>query len=247
VEVTSGVLAKECEAINYPFIKHVTTGIPWVIMKAGLSLDGRLNYQRGQSGWITGEKSVREAHKLRNRVDAILIGRQTVEIDNPSLTTRLPGGRTKDPVRIILDSRLSTSLRAKVYQGLSPAPTWVFHAVDAPPLKIARFQAHGIRLFPIERNGNGLHLHELLRTLGREGICSVVVEGGARLHGSFLREQLFDYAHLFYAPLFAGDKGVSLIEGYQGQDRLTAPRLVSVCHKRFGDDILVSGRVDYYP
>jgi len=239
------VLELGCQAINYPFIKHVTTGIPWVIMKAGVSLDGRLNYQRGKSGWITGEKSGMEVHRLRNRVDAIVVCGQTVEIDNPALTTRLHRGRTKDPVRIIVDSRLSTSLHATVYQGHSPAPTWVFHAVDAPPVRIAEFQAEGIRLFPIEQKGGGLHLQELLKTLGREGISSVMVEGGARLHASFLREQLYNFAHLFYSPRLAGDKGVSLVEGYQVLDRQYAPRLASVCYKKLDDDMLVSGKLVY--
>lgn len=246
IEVSSGVLEQECQAINYPFIKHVTTGVPWVIMKAGVSLDGRLNYHRGKGGWITGKKSGIEVHRLRNRVDAIVVGGRTVEIDNPCLTTRLDRGRTKDPVRIIVDSRLSTSLDAKVYQGHSSAPTWVFHAIDAPAGRIAQFRAAGIRLFPIARKDEGLHLQGLLMAIGREGICSVVVEGGARLHGSFLREQLYDYAHLFYAPLFAGDGGVSVVEGYQGQDRQNAPRLASVCHKKLDEDLLVSGKFVYH-
>ncbi len=246
VDVSSGVLEQECQAINYPFIKHVTTGIPWVIMKAGVSLDGRLNYQRGKAGWITGEKSAVEVHRLRNRVDAIVVGGRTVEIDNPSLTTRLDRGRTRDPVRIIVDCRLTTSLAARVYQGqYSPAPTWVFHAADAPPGRIAQFHAAGIRLFPIARQGGGLDLQELLMILGREGICSVVVEGGARLHGSFMRERLYDYAYLFYAPLIAGDGGVALVEGYHGQDRQHAPRLASVIYKKLDGDMLVSGRLVY--
>jgi diaminohydroxyphosphoribosylaminopyrimidine deaminase / 5-amino-6-(5-phosphoribosylamino)uracil reductase len=247
VSVSSGLLEQECQAINYPFIKHVTTGMPWVIMKAGVSLDGRLNYQRGKDGWITGAKSGLEVHRLRNRVDAVVVGGRTVEIDNPSLTTRLNRGRAKDPVRVVADCSLSTSLSAKVYQSHnSPAPTWVFHGADAPPERIARFQAAGIRLFPIARQSGGLHLRELLMRLGREGICSVVVEGGARLHGAFLREQLYDYAHLFYAPLIAGDAGVSLVEGYQGEDRQHAPRLAFVCYKKLDEDMLVSGRLVYH-
>jgi diaminohydroxyphosphoribosylaminopyrimidine deaminase/5-amino-6-(5-phosphoribosylamino)uracil reductase len=245
IEVVTGVLEQDCMSLNLPFIKHITQGIPWTIMKSGVSLDGRLNYQHGHSGWITGEKSAREVHKLRNKVDAILVGRKTVEVDNPSLTTRLPRGLSKDPIRIILDSDLSTSLASKVYHLDSEAPTWVVCAVDAPPSQREGFQKLGIRLIEIERMGKGLDLHLLLKVLGRENICSILVEGGARLHGSFLRLKLFDYAHLFYAPLFAGDQGVSLIEGYQVQNRHTAPRLVDVTHKRLGDDILISGQVKY--
>jgi len=246
VAVTSGILEKECEEINAPFLKYITTGLPWMIMKAGVSLDGRLNYQEGKSGWITGQESVIEAHKLRDRVDAVLLGGRTILIDNPSLTTRLPQGRTKDPVRIIVDSKLSTHPNAKVYHLDSPAPTWVFHSEDAPPAKIADFQVQGIRLFPMLGENGGLDLWGIIKTLGREGLCSVMVEGGAKLHGAFLKAQLFDYAYLFYAPLFAGDKGVGLTAGLHVQDRLNAPKLVSVRYKKLGDDMLISGRITYY-
>ena len=245
IEVVSGVQERECEALNYPFIKQITQGIPWVIMKAGVSLDGRLNYQYGHGGWITGEQSAREVHKLRDKVDAILVGRKTVEIDNPSLTTRLTGTVSKDPIRIILDSDLSTSLSSKVYHLESQAPTWVVCAADAPKVKKDEFQDLGIKLIEIDRRGKGLDLRLLLKALGKESICSVLVEGGARLHGAFLREKLFDYVHLFYAPLFAGDDGVPLIEGYGVQGRHAAPRLEHVIHKRLGDDILISGQVSY--
>lgn len=245
VTVASGFLEKECREMNVAFIKHITTGLPWVIMKAGVSLDGRLNYQRGKSGWITGPESVLEAHKLRNRVDAILVGGQTITIDNPSLTTRLPRGQSTDPVRIIVDSQLSTPLNAQVYNLDSPAPTWVFHSEDALPAKIADFQGRGIRLFPIPRKNRGLDLLEILKNMGKEGLCSVMVEGGARLHGAFLNAQLFDYANLFYAPLFAGDRGVGLAEGLQVQDQHNAPKLVAPRYKKLGADILISGQMSY--
>ncbi len=245
VEVVSGVLEQECRALNFPFIKHITQGIPWTIMKAGVSLDGRLNYQHGHSGWITGEKSAHAVHKLRNSVDAILVGRKTVEIDNPSLTTRLSRGPSHDPIRIILDSDLSTSLESKVYHLDSQAPTWVVCATDVPELRKEAFAGLGIRLLAIDRNEKGLNLLSLLKVLGRENVCSVLVEGGAMLHGAFLREKLFDYAHLFYAPLFAGNGGVPLTEGYQILNRLAAPRLIQPLYKRLGDDMLLSGQLSY--
>jgi len=245
IEVVSGVLEKECMALNFPFIKHITRGEPWIIMKAGVSLDGRLNYQYGYAGWITGEQSAREVHRLRNRVDAILVGRKTVEIDNPSLTTRLPRGAIKDPIRIVLDSELSISPDAKVYHLSSPAPTWVVCALDVPESKKAALIRLGVKVIAVERTKDGLDLCLLLKLLGKENICSVLVEGGARLHASFLREKLFDYAYLFYAPIFAGDQGVPLLQGYAVQDRDTAPRLADVNYKRLGDDILISGRVNY--
>ncbi len=245
VDVMSGVLEEECRALNYPFIKQITQGMPWTIMKAGVSLDGKLNYQSGCAGWITGEESAQEVHKIRNIVDAILVGRNTVNVDNPSLTTRLARGVAKDPIRIILDSDLSTSLESKVYHLESKAPTWVVCATDVLEIKKKAFEKNGIRLIPIDRSKKGLDLKSLLKVLGKEKICSVLVEGGACLHGAFIREKLFDYAHLFYAPLFAGDQGVSLIEGYQVPDRNGAPRLEHVIHRRLGEDILISGQVSY--
>lgn len=245
IKVQTGVLQDDCQAMNSPFIKHITQGLPWMIMKAGVSLDGRLNYQRGRSGWITGEQSARAVHALRNSVDAILVGRRTVEIDNPSLTTRLARSDAKDPIRIILDTDLHSPIDAKVYHLDSPAPTWIACASDVPEAKKATFGQLGIRLLPITRGAHGLDLHCLLKVLGREDICSVLVEGGAAVHGAFLREKIFDYAHLFYAPLFAGDHGVPLITGYQVPDREGAPRLEELCHKCLGDDIMVSGRVRY--
>ncbi len=245
IEVETGILEKECEAINRPFIKYITQRKPLVIMKAGVSLDGRLNYQRGQSGWITGEQSAIATHKLRNTVDAILVGRGTVEIDNPLLTTRLIRGKTKNPVRIIVDSDLSAPLTSKVFQADGPAPTWVFHAVDAPHSRIAQFLARGIRLFPLERKGKDLDLGQLLNVLGRQEICSLLVEGGARIHGGFLREKLIDYAHLFIAPIFAGDNGVALIAGHGVAARAAAPRLTEIRYKQLGDDMLVSGKLLY--
>lgn len=246
IEVETGILEKECEDINRPFIKYITQRKPLVIMKAGVSLDGRMNYQLGQSGWITGEQSAIASHQLRNTVDAILVGRRTIEIDDPLLTTRLVGRRTKNPVRIIVDTELSSPLTSQVYlKEQAPAPTWVFHAPDAPQPRITQFLAHGIRLFPVERKGVGLDLGQLLSILGKEEICSVLVEGGARIHGEFLKEKLVDYAHLFIAPIFAGDNGVALVEGYGVSNRAAAPRLTEIRYKRLGNDMFVSGKLSY--
>lgn len=246
IEVTSGVLQPQCEAINYPFIKHITRGLPWVIMKAGLSLDGRLNYKKGQSGWITGEQSLRDVHKMRNSVDAIMVGRGTVEIDNPSLTARISGVQSKDPVRVIIDSRLSTSIDAKVYNLTSEASTIVFCGEDATQYDIERFRSRGVLIYTVGKSDDhGLDLQQILAILGELNICSLLVEGGASLHGALLQQELYDYACLYYAPLFAGADGVPLIIGYGVDGRSTAPRLISPQRRKLGDDFVVSGKLDY--
>ncbi len=245
VEVTTGVLSDECEEVIRPFIKHITTGIPWVIMKGGISLDGKINYIKGKSGWITGKESGSKVHKIRDKVDAILVGSATVRIDDPSLTTRIPDSKSRDPVRVIIDTHLDLPLSSNVFQVESEAAAWVFCSKTAPAEKISALEKLRVEVVAVDDGSGGIDLLQVLKTLGKVGICSVLVEGGARLHGSFLKEKLFDSACLFYAPLFAGDNGVSLVAGYSCQDRSSAIRLIDVCYKQLGDDMMVSGRFDY--
>ncbi len=245
VEVITGVLLSECEAIIQPFIKHITQGIPWMIMKGGISLDGKINYKKGESGWVTGEESLLEVHKIRDKVDAILIGSETVRIDNPSLTTRHPASKGKDAIRVIIDTHLRLPFDSTVFQIDSEAPAWVFCSKAASEEKMSRFRKIGVKVTTVDVNSDGVDLRQVLDALGKAGICSVLVEGGARLHGSFLKERLFDSACLFYAPLFAGDDGVSLVNGYSARERDFATRLVDVSYKRLGEDMMVTGRFDY--
>lgn len=245
VEVVSGVLEEQCREMNQFFIKHIRTGLPWVILKAGVSLDGRLNYQRGQSGWITGPQAVAKAHRLRDQVDAVLVGSGTVKIDNPSLTTRLANGRGRDATRVVIDSDLSTPLSSHVYALSSQAPTWVFCREDAPVARRVAFENKKIRVIPVSGDSSGVSLQEVVTRLGQEGVCSLLVEGGARIHGALLRQRLADFAHLLYAPIFAGDGGVPLVESFAARDRSSAPRLTGVRLRRLGEDILVSGNLLY--
>lgn len=242
LEVVSGVLEKECLELNLPFIKHISTGKPFVVMKAGMSLDGKLSYQDGQPGKMTGEKSLRRLHSLRNRLDAILVGRGTVVADNPSLTTRLvPQGR--DPLRVILDSNLQLSAASKVLHLDSSAPTLVFCSKSAAPQKralLAKMDGVLVQTVAVDKDG-GLDLDAVLASLGQRGVCSLLVEGGAAVHSSFLRKGLVDRVMLFVAPLFAGSAGTSLLRGFSVEDRDQAPQLKNVSYKRCGEDLLVQG------
>lgn len=245
IEVTSGVLQAECLAINHPFVKYITTGLPWIVMKAGISLDGKLNYQKGTSGWITGQQSVETVHKLRNIYDAILIGSSTAKIDNPSLTTRIAGVKSKDPLRIILDRTLSIAVEAKPYTVESSAQAWVFCANTVERGRIAELENRGLRVFPVECNGDKLDLQQVVSCLGENGVTSVLVEGGAAIHGSLLSEKLYDYANLFVAPIFAGEGGIPLLTGYMTDSRVNAISLKEIKYTRLGDDMMISGRVHY--
>lgn len=244
IEVLTGVLEKECLELNLPFIKHITTGTPFVVMKAGMSLDGKLSYQKGIPGKMTGKESLAKLHILRDSFDAILVGRGTLIADNPSLTTRTSEGG-KDPVRVILDSSLQIPLDSKILHLDSKAQTIVICAKTADPGKVKllsdlrNVQVHTV---PQQQDG-GLDLESLLQFLGKIGICSLLVEGGAKIHTSFLKSGLVDRVMLFMAPLFAGTSGIGLLNDFSVSDRHTAPMLCNVEYTPLGDDILIQGDI----
>ncbi len=247
LEVDCGVLEKMCRDINKAFLKYIQTARPWVVMKAGLSLDGRLSYRPGAGGEITGPESFRKVHRLRGTIDAILVGIGTIQVDNPSLTTRLQRGRGKDPVRIVLDSKLQIDESARILAVESNAPTWVFCLETADSKKMTRLRQRGIMVSGVARSSTGrVDLDEVLERVAAEGLASVMVEGGATVHGAFLLKRLVDHAYLFYAPIFAGDGGVPFISGLQvpgGKEQ--AIKLVDVTSRRYGSDWMVHGDVVY--
>lgn len=247
IEVECGVLEDESRALNRPFLKYITSSRPWVIMKSGLSLDGKLNYQPGSGGAITGPESVRKVHRIRDSVDAILVGIGTVKADNPALTTRLGRGRGKDPLRVILDSRLEIDEQARVLNLVSDASTWIFCLDTVDHEKVARLRYHGIHVFPVEADNNRrVDPTEVLKTIAEHEMTSVLIEGGSAIHGTFLNRHLVDHACLFYAPVFAGDGGVSLISGVRVENgKRSAIKLSDVTTRRYGNDWMVSGDVIY--
>jgi diaminohydroxyphosphoribosylaminopyrimidine deaminase/5-amino-6-(5-phosphoribosylamino)uracil reductase len=181
ISVESGLLEEECRDINRPFIKHSTTGMPWVVMKAGMSLDGKISYVPGKGGRITCEQSQGVTHGLRNTLDALLVGIDTVIIDDPSLTTRLPDTEdVRDPLRVVLDTHLRLSPGAKILHQQSEARTWIYCSEDAPVDRKERLVEAGALVHTAELTSAGrLDIRTVLSHLGVNGITSVLVEGGA--------------------------------------------------------------------
>ncbi len=240
IEVTTGVCEQECRRINLSFIKHTTTKTPWVVMKAGMSLDGRISYRKGQGGAITCRESAQVVHMLRNQIDAILIGVETARIDNPSLTTRLENQSGRDPLRIILDSRLRLDPDAVLLTQDSSAETWVFCTHEASLEKEADLRQAGAAVHRVaESSQHHVDLDEVLSVLGAKNIVSVFVEGGAGVHGSFLRHGLVDEVFLFIAPFFIGDTGLPLLHGYSSSSADSVVQLVDVSVKQVGADTLI--------
>lgn len=238
IEVRCGVLEEECRDLIRPFIKHSSTGLPWVIMKAGLSLDGKIAFRQGEGGPITGAASSRAVHQLRDQVDAIVIGVGTAIVDDPSLTTRLPNTTaTRDPLRIVLDSHLRLSPRAKMLIQHSSAPTWVFCGPDARDEREQALMAAGavVQRLPLADDGK-LDLVKLLTFLGQNQVCSLLVEGGAAVHGAFWGQKLVDELRLYYAPYIIGDLGLPLVSGFTLDGRPPCSPMDRVKVQQLDDD-----------
>ncbi len=241
LEVVGGVLAEQCRRLNRPFIKWASTGQPWVLLKAALSLDGRIATISGASKWITGEKSRRVTHRLRCQSDAILVGVETVLADDPALTTRLPGRGGRDPLRIILDSHLRTPPTARVINRNSAA-TWIFCGPQADDNRARRLREAEVEIHQVGLAADGfLALPEVLAGLGSAGVSTLLVEGGGRVHGAFLREQLADELAFFIAPMLIGGDGLAVVGSLALNDLDQTPRLSEISHRRYGDDLLIRG------
>ncbi len=257
VEVETGLLEGEARRLNEAWFRWVAAGVPFVIAKAACSLDGRIATATGESQWLTGEAARAFGHKLRHRVDAILVGVNTVLADDPQLTTRLPGktreratenrkqkteNNSKDPIRIILDSRLRIPLTARILHLDSPAPTWVACTDKAPKDKVLALEDSGAEVLVLPEDSGRVALQPLLKLLGRRRVQSLLVEGGAEVHGSFFDEKLVDKFHFFYAPKFLGGREAPAVLGGRGVALLKdAHQARDLSVRRLGNDLLVSG------
>ncbi|HEY1050932.1 MAG TPA: bifunctional diaminohydroxyphosphoribosylaminopyrimidine deaminase/5-amino-6-(5-phosphoribosylamino)uracil reductase RibD [Prosthecobacter sp.] len=177
IEVTSGVLEAECRALIRPFAKWITTGIPYVIAKAGQSLDGRITRPAGESQWITNDAARAHGRRLRMRVDAIIVGAETVRKDNPQLTLRDGGSGKEQPWRVVLTRSGEIPPESHLFTDEFKDRTLVMHGKDLP---------------------------EVLADLGRRGVVSVLIEGGGIILGQAFRERLVDEVYWYIAPRLCG-------------------------------------------
>lgn len=234
-----GLRELECRRIIGPFLKHVSTGIPLVTVKSALTLDGRTATATGDSRWITNEQSRRHVHRLRAEHDALMVGIETVLADDPQLTCRLPRGG-KDPLRVIVDSRLRTPLDAQIFRLQSAAPTLLATTVQEEE-RLAPYRACGAEVVTCPETGGRVDLADLLARLGARGIQSLMVESGGELAGVLLKQGLIDRLILFYGAKLVGGEGRSPFAGVGVTRMAEAIRLQEVEVRRFGDDLMVSG------
>ena len=240
LEVSGGLLERECRALNEAYLKWVTTGLPFVTLKAALSLDGKIATRSGDSQWISNEQSRARVHRLRSRVDGILVGIGTVVADDPLLTSRPPRRRSRTPLRVIVDPHLKMPRTARLFSD--PGPVLIAAADGASKKKAAdlRRKGAGIVLFP--NRGGRFDLRALLAYLGRNEVTDLLVEGGSEIFGSFLSEGLADRLWLFYAPILIGGQSAKGMIGGRGVATVAeALKLERLRWQSLGGDFFVEG------
>lgn len=239
IRVDVGLLERECRRLNEAFSKHITRRIPFVILKLAASLDGRIATSTGDSRWVTGPLSRRYVHELRDQVDVVVVGAGTVLADDPNLTCRLRGGR--DPWRVVLDGRLRIPLKAQLLRRRDPKKTIVVTGSRAPAKKIKTIRGTGATVWQLPLRAGRIPFTAVLKRLGKMGLNSVMIEGGATTASRALKEGIVDKILFFYAPKLIGGEGKGMIDGLGIRQMAQCKRIKDIEVKKLGDDLLVSG------
>lgn len=238
VEVVTGVLEDEAKILNEVFIKYITSKKPFVAVKVAGSLDGKLATKKGDSKWITGSVAREYVHQLRNEYDAILVGINTVLVDNPSLNCRLECEK-KDPIRIVLDSNLKIPLNSKIINSSSSAHLIIFTLSDNQE-KISILEEKGVEV--IRQKGEAkISIDFVMSKIAEKEISSVLVEGGSETIWSFFQEGFVDKYYMFIAPKILGGREAVPIIGGEGIERMdNAINMMWKDCRFLGNDLLIT-------
>lgn len=233
IEVGSGLLQAEAARIIEPFACHVTTGLPLVVGKVGMSLDGKIAPAGGRDAWITSEQGRSFGQQLRLQLDAIMVGIGTVLADNPQLTYRGELQKARPLRVIVLDSFLRTPLDARLLHAVPEPRVLIFCAPDAAAGRKRELESRGAEIVPAMRGEHGLDLIQVLRELGAREILGLLVEGGSEIHWSFLSSALVDKFFFIVSPLVLGGRKAVPAVGGTGYSSVTAAprfRIADVTH-----------------
>ena len=244
VEVIIGVLRRDCQKINESFIKYITTGRPWVILKSAVSLDGKIATRTGDSRWITGSKARAYVHRLRGRVDAILVGAETVRVDDPQLTVRPKKKGMRNPVRIIVAGKRSISTSAKIFNNAHKERVIYVANASLPLIRKNKLQEIGVEVLLVKYKKGKVNLPLLMDTLGKMKITSIMIEGGSEISGNALQEKLIDKLIYFLAPKIIGGKNAPGPVGGQGIARIRDfIEVKEMSIEKLGNDLVIEGNI----
>ncbi|NJD04838.1 MAG: bifunctional diaminohydroxyphosphoribosylaminopyrimidine deaminase/5-amino-6-(5-phosphoribosylamino)uracil reductase RibD [Ruminiclostridium sp.] len=244
IEVVVGIHGKEAENLNEIFIKYITQKQPFVIMKAAMTLDGKIASAGGDSKWISGESSRHHVHVIRDRVAAIMAGISTILADNPSLTTRLGSQKGMDPVRIVVDSKGIIPLDSRVISMEATAGVILATTSAIESEKEKQLLDKGVHILKADGTGGHVDLVRLMDELYKLEIDSVLLEGGGGLNAAALNSGIVDKVMIFIAPKIIGGKDAKTpVEGEGIQLMKDAYKLEDVSISRFDEDILVEGYI----
>ena len=238
IDVVTGVLEAEAEALQRGFLTKVRVGRPAVTLKLASTLDGRIATSTGESQWITGPAARRAAHALRGEHDAVMAGAGTIQSDDPELTCRIAGFRRGRDLRVVADTHLRTRLGARVVASAKDVPTWILHGPGVDQDRAAAFRDAGVRLIEVPAAEAGIDPAGALAALGGAGLTRVLVEGGAQLAGSLLRARLVDRLAWFHAPAVMGGDGLAAAAGFGVATLDMMARFVRTGQRALGDDML---------
>jgi diaminohydroxyphosphoribosylaminopyrimidine deaminase / 5-amino-6-(5-phosphoribosylamino)uracil reductase len=241
-----GVRAAEANWLIAPYRKLITTGRPWIIAKWAMTLDGKLATQAGNSQWISSEASRGVVHRLRGRVDAVMIGSGTAQADNPLLTARPAelADVKRVATRVVIDSQASLSPGSRLVQTANDVPVLIASAKNAPADAIRELTKAGVETFPCDGESHVERLGALFAELGRRRMTNVLVEGGSKLLGTLFDMRAIDEVHVFVAPKLAGGAGAPSPVAGVGIDRMAdALRLADITIEELEGDVYIHGRV----
>ncbi len=240
IEVTEGFLKDECDALNDIFFHYITTKAPYIIMKAAVSLDGKIAAKSGDARWITNEKSRAHGHETRKRVSAIMVGVNTVIADNPMLNCRTEN--PSNPIRIICDSNLRMPINSKIAQTAKEIPT-IIATVSENKEKADELQKLGIEIIKTSADNGRVDLKDLMQKLGERQIDSVLIEGGGSIHASALKAELVNKLQIYIAPKIIGGDGKNAVAEMGIEKVNDAAQFKNPKITRFDDDILLEYEV----
>lgn len=242
VQVEVGLLEAEARRLNAPYLKLIRTGRPWIIAKWAMTLDGKTATRAGTSQWISNPQSRQIVHQIRGRVDGIMIGRETAQLDDPLLTARPPGART--PLRIVVDTHGSVSSQSKLVCTAKETPVLIAVGPHASKSDRDRLSAAGCEVLVCPATRHAVRLEQLLDELGRRRLTNVLAEGGGRLVGSLLDARQIDEVHVFIAPKLVGGVAARTPIAGEGFDEIAnALSLDQPVIQAIGTDVYVHGRV----